>query len=93
MEWTVALEIFGLIGGIATVMALLIVPTIWLGSKIDAVSSELNQKIDLFRKEVDQDMSEFRKEMKYFHGRLISIETRKNFEDYKNKKSNTNHYT
>ncbi len=91
MEWTIALEIFGLIGGIATVMALLLAPMIWLGSKIDAVASELNQKIDSFRKEVHQDMSEFRKEMKDFHGRLISLETRNNLENNKNKKSNTHH--
>ena len=56
MEWTVALEIFGLIGGIATVMALLLAPMIWVGSKIDA-----------FRQEVQNDMNEFRKEMKDFH--------------------------
>ncbi len=80
MEWTVALEIFGLIGGIATVMALLLAPMIWIGSKIDSL-----------RQEVHQDMNEFRKEMKDFHGRLISLETRKNLEDNKNNKRHTHH--
>ena len=76
MEWTVTLEIFGVIGGIATVIALLVAPMLWLGSKIDSVSSELNQKIDAFRQEVHQDMNEFRKEMKDFHGRLGILEER-----------------
>ncbi len=66
MEWTIALEIFGLIGGIATVMALLLAPMIWIGSKIDSL-----------RQEVHEDMNEFRKEMRDFHGRLVDIETRK----------------
>lgn len=90
MEWTIALEIFGLIGGIATVIALLIAPMLWLGSKIDSVSENLNQKIDSLRQEVKQDMAEFRqdmnefkKEMKDFHGRLISLETRRNIEEKK----------
>lgn len=76
MKWDKIMEVFGLIGGIATVMALLIAPMFWLGSKIDSVSSELNQKIDSFRQEVHQ-------ENKDFHGRLIALETRRSIEEKK----------
>ena len=69
MEWTLILEIFGLTGGIATILALVLAPMIWVGSKIDS-----------FRQEVHQDMNEFRKEMTDFHGRLIELETRKKLE-------------
>ena len=80
VEWTLILEIFGLTGGIATVLALVLAPMIWVGSKIDSTASELNSKIDAFRQEVHQDMNEFRKEMTNFHGRLIELETRKKLE-------------
>ncbi len=91
MEFTQICEIGGLVGGIATVLALMLVPMIWVGSKIDASRQELNQKIDAckdevnnkidqkidsFRQEVQQDMNEFRTEIKDFHGRLCSIEER-----------------
>ncbi len=69
IEWTLILEIFGLTGGIATILALVLAPMIWVGSKIDA-----------FRQEVHQDMNEFRKEMRDFHGRLVELETRKKLE-------------
>ena len=72
MKWIIVLEICGVIGGVATLMALLIAPMFWLGSKIDSVSS----KLDSFRQEVHQ-------ETKDFHGRLISLETIDNFEDKK----------
>ena len=76
MGWIIVLEICGVIGGIATAMALLLAPMFWLGSKIDA-----------FRQEMHQEMKDFKDaihlETKDFHGRLISLETRKNMEDRK----------
>lgn len=44
MEWTTALEIFGLIGGIATVLGVLLGPMIWIGSKLDAFRQEMYQE-------------------------------------------------
>lgn len=63
MWWKIALEIIGAIGGVATLLALLLAPMFYLGAKIDS-----------FRQEVQNDMNEFRKEMKDFHGRLCGIE-------------------
>jgi len=65
MDWTLALEIFGIIGGIATVFAMFLGPMIWLGSKMDNLSTELRNE-----------MSEMRNEMKDFHGRLCTLEER-----------------
>ena len=48
MGWTIVLEICGVIGGIATVMALLLAPMFWLGSKIDAFRQEMHQEIKDF---------------------------------------------
>ncbi len=91
MEFTQIAEIVGLVGGVATVLALTLVPMLWVGSKIESSKQELNQKIDdckdqvnqkidqkidAFRNEVHQDMNEFRTEIKDFHGRLCSIEER-----------------
>lgn len=63
MEWDTAFEIIGVIGGIATLIALFLGPMFYLGSKIDS-----------FRLEVQNDMNEFRKDMKDFHGRLCILE-------------------
>jgi hypothetical protein len=65
MDWNIALEVIGLIGGVATLLALFLAPMFYIGSKIDS-----------FRQEVQNDMNEFRKEMKEYHGRLSSIEER-----------------
>lgn len=65
MNWKLALEIVGLVGGVATLIALMLGPMFYLGAKIDA-----------FKNEVRGDMNEFRKEMKDFHGRLCEIEER-----------------
>ena len=65
MDWTQILEMFGLIGGIATVMAMFLAPYLWLASKIDT-------KIDNLSAEMKKDMDEFRKESKEFHGKFGS---------------------
>ena len=65
MEWKMLLEMFAVVGGIATVFVFILAPMFWLGAKLDA-----------FRQEVHDDMNEFRKEMKIFHGRLCAIEER-----------------
>lgn len=69
MEWIQVLEVFGLIGGIATVLAFFLAPMLWLGSKIDGVRDSLKNDIDSLRQEMA-------KEMKDFHGRLCAIEER-----------------
>jgi len=69
MDWTLALEIFGIIGGIATVLAMFLGPMMWLGSKIDNVNNTLNSKMDNLS-------TELRNEMKDFHGRLCTLEER-----------------
>jgi hypothetical protein len=60
---TLALEIMGIIGGTATIIALTLAPMLYLGSKMDAHMREFRQ-----------DMNEFRKETKQFHGRLCIVE-------------------
>jgi len=76
MDWTLALEIFGIIGGIATVLAMFLGPMMWLGSKIDNVNNTLNSKMDNLSTELRNEMSEMRNEMKDFHGRLCTLEER-----------------
>lgn len=63
------LEISGIIGGIATVMALMLGPMFYLGAKIDNVKDQIHQEMVSFRSEIHQ-------EMKDFHGRLCAIEER-----------------
>ena len=65
MECLTVLQIYGLIWVIVLVLGILLGPTIWLGSKIDAFRQEMHQ------------------ENKDFHGRLIELETRSNFEEKK----------
>lgn len=60
-----AFEIGGLVGGIATFLALMLGPMFYLGAKIDN-----------FKTEIRQDMNSFRVEMKDFHGRICVIEER-----------------
>ena len=52
MDWRMTLEILGVIGGLATLIALFLGPMLYLGAKIDS-----------FRKEVHTDMNEFRKKV------------------------------
>ena len=81
MDWINVLEIFGVIGGVATIFGVLLAPMFWLGSKIDAVSHELNNKIDAVSQElnnkIDTFKTEMHAEMKDFHGRLCAIEERR----------------
>ena len=65
MDWKLALEIVGFIGGICTFIALMLAPMFYLGAKIDNVRNELE---NLRR--------EFHAESKDFHGRLCCIEER-----------------
>ncbi len=67
-----AAELMGLIGGMATIFAVLLAPYFWLASKIDNISSNLKEDMNEFRKE----MNEFRNEIKYFHARLYVLEDR-----------------
>jgi hypothetical protein len=66
MSWQIAFEIAGALGGIATLLALMLGPMFYLGAKIDSM-----------RAEIKSDMDEFRKESKEFHGRLCTIEEKK----------------
>ena len=76
MHWSLILEIVGVIGGIATLIALMLGPMFYLGSKMDNLRKDIKQDMDSFRKEIRGDMDEFRKETKDFHGRLCAIEER-----------------
>ena len=40
MDWTTMLEIFAVIGGVATVFGLFLAPMFWLGAKIDSIILE-----------------------------------------------------
>lgn len=48
MDWQLALEIFGLIGGIATLLGFFLVPALWIGSKIDALTTKINDEMKDF---------------------------------------------
>ena len=48
MDWKLALEIVGLVGGIATVLAFFLTPMFWIGSKIDALRMEVNKEMKDF---------------------------------------------
>lgn len=66
MDITTALEVAGIIGGIATWLALSLGPMFYLGSKIDAMRSDIAS----IRKEMHE-------ESKDFHGRLCAIEEKR----------------
>ncbi len=72
MNWTLTFGIIGSIGGLATLIALMLGPMFYLGSKIE----KLRDKMDENMAEIRKDMDEFRKEAKGFHGRLCAIEER-----------------
>ncbi|KKN67925.1 hypothetical protein LCGC14_0457120 [marine sediment metagenome] len=48
MDWKIAFEIAGLLGGVATVLAFFLVPALYLGAKIDA-----------FRRDIQAEMKDF----------------------------------
>jgi hypothetical protein len=48
MEWIQVLEIFGIIGGIATILGLFLAPMFWLGSKIDNFKDEMYKEMKDF---------------------------------------------
>lgn len=81
MDWINVLEIFGVIGGVATILGLFLAPMFWLGSKIDNVASSLNQKIDDFKDDVNREMKDFHgrleKQDMEFRMRLLAIEERR----------------
>jgi len=72
MPWKLVIEIVSIIGGVATLIALMLGPMFYLGSKIEKV----RDKIDEVKNKLDADMNEIRKENKDFHGRLCAIEER-----------------
>ncbi len=65
INWTLILQILGVIASIATILGLILAPALWLGSKIDA-----------FRVEIKNDMGKFSEESKDFHSRLCVLEDR-----------------
>ena len=85
--WQLALEICGIIGGIATLMAFLLGPMFYVASKITDLRKELSSEMNGFSEEIRSDMrefrsdmNEFRQEIKDFHGRLIALKTKKEIE-------------
>lgn len=65
--WITVLEVAGVIGGIATLLAFLLAPMFWLGSKIDHIRADMEK--------IRGDMAT---EAKDFHGRLCAIESERN---------------
>lgn len=65
----IAAEILAIIAGTATLLALIMAPTIYLSSKMDNLQSSIYSKLD-------SEMNEFRKEIKDFHARLSVLEER-----------------
>jgi hypothetical protein len=63
--WLLALEIVGFVGGIATFIGLMLAPMFYLGSKIDAVRTDLEAW-----------KNESHLEIKDFHGKLCVLEER-----------------
>lgn len=43
MEWKLAFEIVGFVGGIATFIGLMLAPMFYLGSKIDGIHKDLSE--------------------------------------------------
>lgn len=72
MEWQLVIEICGVIGGVATFLALLLGPMFYLGSKIDSIRKDLQDEM----KEFKEEQKEFRSEAKNFHSRLLILEER-----------------
>lgn len=66
MDLTIVLEVVGIIGGVATWLALSLGPMIYLGSKIDAIRKDLSD----FKTDMHQ-------ESKDFHARLCVIEEKR----------------
>lgn len=60
MEWKITLEILGLIGGIATVLALFLAPMFYLGSKIDKIREEMYQENKDFHGRLERQDAEFK---------------------------------
>jgi hypothetical protein len=48
MEWVQILEVFGILGGIATIMGLFLGPMLYLGAKIDAFKDAVNAEMKDF---------------------------------------------
>lgn len=65
MNWTMILEVVGVVGGIATIIALMLGPMFYLGAKIEN-----------FKNIMHQDMKEFREELKQCHSRMSILEDR-----------------
>lgn len=69
MDWTQVLTVFAVI---ATNLGTIIALYMQLDRKIDENRKETNQIVESIR----LDMKQFQEEMKYFHGRICSIEER-----------------
>ncbi len=48
MEWTILFQIGGLVGGIATILAFFLAPTIYLAGKIDSLRAEMSAEMKDF---------------------------------------------
>lgn len=53
MSWTVTAEIVGVVGGIATLLALMLGPMFYLGTKIESFRKNMEDKFDKFRNEFE----------------------------------------
>lgn len=66
MEWQTCLEVFGLIGGIATVFGVMMAPMFYIGAKIEGIRDELHSFKD-----------DMHSENKDFHGKLCALQEKK----------------
>ncbi|HUD02347.1 MAG TPA: hypothetical protein VMR37_08450 [Rhabdochlamydiaceae bacterium] len=48
MTWQIVLEIIGIVGGIATLLAFFLAPMFYLGSKIDSFKDEIQKEMKDF---------------------------------------------
>ncbi len=83
--------ILGILGVIIGNASFVIPLFLWARSEARSDFRHLLEVTDAIRSESRDLIDEIQKEMRDFHSRLISLETRKDLEDYENKKRNANH--
>jgi hypothetical protein len=48
MDWSLALQVTGLIGGIATILAFFLAPAFYIGAKLDKIREEMQAEMKDF---------------------------------------------
>lgn len=60
MWWQITLEIVGIIGGIATLLAFFLAPMFYLGAKIDKLREDMHQEMKDFHGRLEHQDAEFK---------------------------------